>query len=153
MTLSILNILSTLTSLSIFLLSTLTGIFCHDVLCFFDLYHVSRSSSPLLKNASIVSDGIPFHSKVPRSATLSAGEKVLFCRALRSDSNSDLGIAYLCLDCSMIFLVCSLDHSGLGSGIVFIENGSEVTPLIIILVYAVNLGSEIRSFGVTSSLN
>jgi hypothetical protein len=36
---------------------------------------------------------------------------------------------------------------------VFMENGSDVTPSIIILVYAVNLGSDIRSFGVTISLN
>ena len=77
---------------------------------------------------------MPLPSNELRKATFSAGEKVFFCQASSKASSSDLGIAYLCLDCSMIFLVCSRDHSGVGSGIVFIENGSDVTPLIIILV-------------------
>ena len=81
-----------------------------------------------------MSDGIPCHSNFPLSATASAAEKVFFDHASRRLSISDLVIAYLCLDCSMIFFVCSLHHSGVGRGIVFIEKGSEVTPLIIILV-------------------
>lgn len=100
----------------------------------FSLYHNSRLSSPLAKNAFTMSDGIPCHSSFPLRATDSAGENVFFDHASRSFSISHLLIAYLCLDCSMIFFVCSPDHSGVGSGIVFIEKGSEVMPLIIILV-------------------
>ena len=100
----------------------------------FSLYHNSRLSSPLAKNAFTMSDGIPCHSNFPLSATASAAENVFLDHASRRLSISGFVIAYLCLDCSMIFFVCSPDHSGVGSGIVFIEKGSEVTPLIIILV-------------------